>query len=104
MIELYGKIYAPANATYLDHCPTINGTYRKRSYGLILTDRDGNERAFIRRDGFGPVSMTRLADGSRHYMMATSSIDETWLGTPKSYMAEVEGAKLLADKVYEVPA
>lgn len=101
MLELYGKLYAPHGAPYVDYVREgLNGTFQKEPGGLVLIDLDGKERAFIRRDGLGPVSLAILSDGSRYYMHATSTKDELWLNTPKSYTAECAGAKEAARAHY----
>ena len=104
MITLYGKDYA-ANEVDLDVAiaegrEAINGTYVKTPAGIYLADMTGRQRAFIRHDGLGPVSIAKLSDGKTHYMHATSTHDEEWLGTPKSYMEEVDGARSLAREMF----
>jgi hypothetical protein len=102
MLELYGKLYAPINAPYLDNCPTIHGVYRKRASGVYLCSRDGTKRAFIQRDGVGPVSVANHPEGTRH-MHSTSEADAAWLGAPSSYAAEREGARALIASLEMLP-
>jgi len=101
MIMLYGKSYA-ANDDELAHeafGAKFNGTYRHTPQGIYLSDRDGCERAFIRHDGLGPVTVTTLSCGDRYYMHAITTIDGDWLGVPTSYMEEVKGARNLAKRM-----
>jgi len=103
MLTLYGKKYAKNNGEFTDTLferdGTANGFYRVLKSGIYFSDMQGNERAFIRRDGLGPVTVSKH-NGKRRYMHATSSLEESWLGIPDSYMATVEGAKELARQVY----
>jgi hypothetical protein len=103
MLTLYGKKYAKNEkeftGTLFEKDGTANGFYRVLKAGIYLSDMQGNERAFIRKDGLGPVTVFRH-DGKRRYMFSTSTRDEQWLGVPKSYMATREGAQGLARSVY----
>lgn len=105
MITLYGKKYAANDAeftsTLFDTGGTANGYYKVRKNGIYLFDMQGNERAFIRKDGLGPVSVTRNHNGKRFYGFSTSTLDERWLGVPDSYSALVKGAEELAGRIYE---
>lgn len=103
MITLYGRTYAPNARAVVEslfkgpatHC----GTYRKAANGVYLSDLQGNERVFIRKDGLGPVTTFRH-DGKRRYMHSTTSQDDAWLGTPESYSATREGAQAVARALY----
>jgi hypothetical protein len=103
MITLYGRTYAPNKAAVLDslfkgpatHC----GTYRATRAGVILSDLQGQERVFIRKDGLGPVTTFRH-EGKRRYMHSTTSKDDAWLGTPESYTATREGAQAVARALF----
>lgn len=103
MIILYGKTYAAndkeAVASLFNAGGTVNGFYRKAKAGLYLSDLQGNERAFIRKDGLGPVSVFKH-EGRRRYMHSTSNRDEAWLGVPESYMATCDGAQELARRLF----
>lgn len=104
MINLYGKKYAANDSefvgTLFDPTGTANGFYKKERAGIVLSDHQGKERVFIRRDGFGPVTIRTHSDGCRYYRHATSTADENWLGTPESYRAEIDGAKKLAREIF----
>ena len=104
MITLYGKKYARNDnefvGTLFERDGTANGFYKVTKAGIYFSDMQGNERAFIRRDGLGPVTVTKTDKGARFYMFAASSIDEKWLGVPDSYIAHIEGAKELARSVF----
>jgi hypothetical protein len=103
MLILYGKKYAKSGKEFADTLfqsnGTANGFYRVLKAGIYFSDMQGNERAFIRRDGLGPVTVHRH-EGKRRYMFSTSTRDEQWLGVPESYTATIEGAKELARHVY----
>lgn len=105
MIELYGKRYAKNSREFTDSlfnpAGTANGFYMVTSAGIYLSDMQGKERAFIRRDGYGPVTVANH-EGNRRYMFAASSLDESWLGVPDSYMAKVKGAEALAAQFFTV--
>lgn len=104
LIQLYGRTYARTEAaavvTLFDARGTVSGMYRATAAGVYLSDLQGNERVFIRKDGLGPVSTGKLDDGRRFYMHSTSSLDDRWLGTPESYSATCDGAKQLAATLY----
>lgn len=95
MFTLYGKKYAKTDRQAVNSLfspgGTVNGFYKRTSGGIILLDLQRNERAFIRADRFGPVSITRI-NGRRYYMHAASSVDEAWLGVPESYAEARDGA------------
>jgi hypothetical protein len=103
MIALYGRTYAASEkeavASLFNAGGTVNGFYRKAAAGVYLLDLQGNERAFIRKDGLGPVSVGKH-EGKRFYMHSTSSLDDRWLGTPESYSATRDGATQLAASIY----
>jgi hypothetical protein len=104
MITLYGHTYAPNKSAVLEslfsgpvtHC----GTYRKTRAGVFLSDLQGRERVFIRKDGLGPVSVFVDGDGKRRFMFSTSCVDDAWLGTPDSYGATREGAQIVARALF----
>lgn len=104
LIQLYGRTYARTEAaavvTLFDARGTVSGMYRATAAGVYLLDLQGKERAFIRKDGLGPVSVGRASDGRRFYMHSTSSLDDQWLGVPESYSATIDGAKQLAASLY----
>jgi hypothetical protein len=103
MLTLYGKKYAKNEKEFIGTLfkkdGTANGFYRVLKSGIYLSDMQGNERAFIRRDGLGPVTVFRH-NGKRRYMFSTSTRDEQWLCVPESYMQTREGAQKLARSVY----
>ena len=107
MIELYGQKYAKTESEFNDTLfaggKTANGFYKVTKAGIYLSDMQGNERAFIRKDGLGPVSVSRpkCLDGKRFYSFAASTLDESWLCVPDSYMAKCEGSKALAESVFQ---
>lgn len=104
MITLYGRTYAKTDAqavaSLFQPGGTVNGFYRKAPAGVYLLDLQGVERAFIRKDGLGPVSTWRDDTGRRRYAHSTHSLDDRWLGTPESYSATCEGARQLAASIY----
>lgn len=99
MIHVYGKAYARNQAevvaSLFNQGGTVNGTYRKTAAGIYLSDLTGETRAFIRKDGLGPVS-TFTHEGKRRFCHSTTSRDDAWLGVPESYTATIEGAKAVA--------
>ena len=105
-ITLYGNRYARTPsllaATVFDR-KTANGTYKATAQGIYLADMTGEERAFIRQDGLGPVSVSMVEHKGkmrRIYMQSTATRDEAWLGLPESYSARREGAANLAQSFY----
>ena len=104
MITLYGKKYAKNEreftSTLFEQGGTANGFYRVTRGGVFISDMQGKERAYIRRDGLGPVSVTRNHEGKRVYMFAASATDEKWLGVPDSYLEHTQGAENLAREVF----
>ena len=104
MITLYGKTYAKNDREFTGSLftpgGTCNGFYKTTKAGIYLSDMQGAERVFIRRDGLGPVTVARDPKGRRRYMFATSSLDGAWLGAPESYMAEREDAARVARCVF----
>ena len=104
MMNLYGKAYAGNQSEFIgtlfDPNGTANGFYKVAKTGVYLLDMQDNERAFIRRDGVGPVTVTRTPCGKRRFMFSTTGSDRAWLGVPESYMAEIDGAKALANCAY----
>ena len=104
MLNLYGKRYAKNDqeviGTLFDAEPnTANGTFRVTGAGIYFSDLQGNERAFIRRDGLGPVSVHRH-QGKMRYMSTTTLLEAEWLGVPPRYMDRIEGANTLAREVF----
>jgi len=105
MITLYGKRYAKNDSDFIeslftgDGKGTANGYYKKTAKGVFLIDMQGNQRAFIRRDGLGPVTVTK-SNGKDFYMFACTSKDQKWLSVPDSYSEEVNGAEQLAKSVF----
>jgi hypothetical protein len=103
MIQLYGKTYAAngkeAVSSLFNAGGTVNGFYRKAKAGVYLSDLQGNERAFVCKDGLGPVTVF-TAYGKRHYMRSTADKDEAWLGVPESYGATRDGARALARSLF----
>jgi len=100
MITLYGKKYtrsaADAVKTLFESDGTANGIYRVAKNGVYLSDLTGQERVFIRKDGFGPVSVSRTENGKRFYLQALASNDEKWVNRPKSYAVMCGEVKSLA--------
>jgi hypothetical protein len=100
IVNLYGQNYAPNSSVVVESLfkkgGTCHGTYKKTKKGVFLYDLQGKERVYIRKDGVGPVSTTHVK-GKRYFMFATTSTDEKWLCTPKSYLNECLGAQALAD-------
>lgn len=105
MISLYGKKYAKNDSEFIeslfinDGKGTANGYYKKTAKGIFLLDMQGNRRAFIRRDGLGPVTVTKN-NGKNFYMFSCTSKDQGWLGVPDSYIEEVDGAEQLAKSMF----
>jgi hypothetical protein len=104
MITLYGKKYAKNEKEFTETLfqkdGTANGFYKKSNGGLVLIDIHGIERAFIRRDGLGPVTVTRHGPSLR-FQNAASLPDEEWLGAPQSYSEKTNGAKALAQEIFQ---
>lgn len=104
MLTLYGHSYAKSDrqavASLFHAGGTVNGLYRVTRSGIYLSDLTGEERAFIRKDGLGPVSVSRRDDGRRVFAFSTSSRDDKWLGRPESYAATCEGARAIADQLF----
>jgi hypothetical protein len=102
-IELYGRTYcknlAATVETLFTGPRTANGTFRIERAGIVFSDLQGNARAFIRRDGLGPVSIGHH-DGKRFYMHSTAGSENAWLGVPDSYSATITGAQDLARLAY----
>lgn len=107
-ISLYGKTYARtatlAAETLFDPKGTCNGIYTADAKGIYFRDLSGKERAFIRADGLGPVSLHRDQAGRLTYMYSTSSDDDRWLGTPDSYGAQCDEARAIARQVLQPAA
>lgn len=103
-ISLYGKTYARNSrvvvASLFTKGGTVNGTFRTTKGGIYLSDLQGKERAFVRKDGCGPLTVTRTDSGKRFYMFALCLPERQWLGEPESYMASVEGARDLARSIF----
>ena len=103
-IKLYGRSYArterAAVASLFQQGGTVSGFYRATAQGVYLSDLQGQERLFIRRDGLGPVSVSRDDHGRRRYMFAASTADEKTFGIPDSYGAQCDGARALARALY----
>ena len=104
MITLYGKKYAAndreATGTLFDgDGQTANGTYKVTPRGIFLTSLNARHRAFIRRDGFGPVTVSKH-NGRDWFMFGMASIDEEAFGVPDSFIEECDGAKALAREVF----
>ena len=103
-VSLYGKTYARNTrgvvASLFASGGTANGTFRATKAGVYLSDLQGDERAFVRKDGLGPVTVTRTESGKRYYMFSTCRPESIWLGEPESYMARVEGARELARSIF----
>lgn len=104
MLSLYGKTYAKnerqAVASLFDAAGTVNGFYKVTRAGVYLSDLQGKERAFIRKDGLGPVAVF-MFEGRRHYMHSHATADEAWLGIPASYSAACDGARALARAAFQ---
>ena len=104
MITLYGKKYARTESEFTGSLfhndgQTCNGFYRVNKAGIYIFDHRWKPVAFIRCDGFGPVSVTRVNNQWR-YMHALDSNSEKWMSVPDSYIDEREGAKQLTRAVY----
>ena len=102
MITLYGKKYAAsdreATETLFDD-QTANGTYKVTPRGIFLTSLNARHRAFIRRDGFGPVTVSKH-NGRDWFMFGMASIDEQAFGVPDSFIETCDGAEALAREVF----
>jgi hypothetical protein len=105
-ITFYGRRYARTTslliATIFDHA-TANGTYKATAKGIYFADITGKERAFVRRDGLGPVSVSLVdikGKPRRVYMQSTATKDDAWLGAPESHGARREAAINLAHSTY----
>ena len=104
MLTFHGKKYAKKSRDVVDSLferdgATVNGTYRQTSTGIVLCDLQGDERAFVRRDGLGPVTVHRF-EGRLRYMFGLSSRDSGWLGEPESYTECCEAAQNLAREFF----
>lgn len=104
-IEIYGQHYAANDSGVIGSLfkpvnrKTANGTFQIKPEGIYLKSLNGKHTAFIRKDGLGPVSVSSHK-GRKVYAYALSSLDERWLGVPKSYLEHVRGAETLAKQVY----
>jgi hypothetical protein len=103
MLTLFDRTYAKNDAEFIGSLfntgGTCNGYYAVKSSGIYLSDMQGKRRAFIRRDGLGPVSIHSV-NGRTRYMFAVCTQDEGWLNVPDSYSEQVEGARELACSVF----
>jgi len=103
MLNLYGKRYAKNAAeftrTLFDGDSTANGYYKVTKHGVFLLDMQRTQRAFIRKDGLGPVTASRH-NGKTVYMYGLVSIDSFWLGVPDSYLASCKGAAAAVAQVF----
>ena len=102
MINFCNKKYASNDSEAIDSLftpSTVNGFYQIEASGVVLFDLQGKERAFIRRDGLGPVSL-HAHNKKRIYSFAASTIEKEWLGMPKSYTESNERAKELVKSIY----
>jgi hypothetical protein len=100
-IQLYGKTYVklPPKDDLKQLPQGANGFFKKEQGGIAFHHPDRSPRAFIRKDGLGPVSLAHN-DGKRYYMHSHTTPDGDWLGVPDSYTALVEGAKDLAKEIF----
>jgi hypothetical protein len=100
-IQLYGKTYAklPKDGAKTPLPEGANGFYEKEAGGVVFYHPERGPRAFIRKDGLGPVSLGHH-DGKRYYMHSHSSLEGDWMGIPDSYIAETDGARALAKELY----
>ncbi len=103
-ISLYGKTYARNARGVVSSLfapgGTANGTFKATRSGVYFFDLQGKERAFIRKDGLGPVSVTRLDSGKRYYLYSHTEREKAWLGIPDSYTQAREGAQALSRSVF----
>ena len=104
MITLYGKNYAKTDREFTESLftagGTCNGYYKATSRGIYLYDHQRKPLAFIRRDGLGPVSFTKLGNGKYRYSFDLCSVDAEHIGCPDSYVARCDGATALARSIY----
>jgi hypothetical protein len=104
-IHLYGKTYAPnarhAVETLFQAGGTANGLYKVTSSGIRFYGLNGELRAFVRKDGLGPVSATMRDDGRAWYMFGLADRDAAWMAAPESYMATCNGARDLAASLFQ---
>jgi hypothetical protein len=105
-ITLYGQRYARnqrlLTLTVFDR-QSGNGTYKITRAGIFLSDMANQERVFIRRDGFGPVSVSMVqhkGKNRRFFMHSTATKDEQWLALPSCYMAQCDGARETAKAIF----
>jgi hypothetical protein len=103
-IQLYGKKYAPNDREAVNSLfkpgGTVNGLYKVTRRGVRFYALNGELRAFIRKDGLGPVSATRLDDGRTWYSFALSRDAAAWMQEPASYTERCDGARALAASVF----
>lgn len=103
MITLYGKQYAKNDREFTGSLftggATCNGYYKATARGLYIYDHQHTPVAFIRRDGMGPVSVSKH-NGRWRYMFALSSNDAAFIGVPHSYIEQCDGAKDCAESVF----
>jgi len=104
MLRLYGKKYAATESQAIDSLferdGTVNGLYRLASGGIVLSDLQGRDVAFIRRDGLGPVTVSRDPRGRLRFMHGLDSLSAAWLGLPEKYGDSRDGAKAAAQAAF----
>jgi hypothetical protein len=104
MLKLYGKKYAATESQAVDSLferdGTVNGFYKLASGGIVLSDLQGRDVAFIRRDGLGPVTVSRDTEGRLRFMHGLDSLSAAWLGLPEKYGDASDGAKAAAQAAF----
>jgi hypothetical protein len=105
MLNLFGLEFAANNAEFVGTLftpgGTAHGTYRVLKSGIFLHDAKGNARAFIRKDGLGPVT-TYTRNNRRYFMHCLSSRDSDWLNVPDSYYETSNAAESVARRFFPV--
>lgn len=107
-IHLYGKAYAPNGREAVNSLfqpgGTVNGLYKVTRSGIRFYRLNGELVAFVRKDGLGPLSATRLDDGRTWYSYGLSSDAAAWMKEPQSFTERREGARALAASVFQAGA
>ncbi len=89
--DLVAGLFGPLNGR------TAHGTYKEFPNGVLLSDLQGNVRAFLKyaAHGDGPFIVTAYttSEGRTRYMFSTCTPEEQWLNLPESYMVEMKACE-----------
>jgi len=103
VITLYGKYYARTEQEMRESLfragGTCTGYYKITRLGVYLYDHQHRPMAFIRRDGFGPVSVTKIR-GRYWYSYGLCDPDAAFMGVPDSLLAKNDEARRVAGECF----